>query len=458
MGSGNAQHAFDRRDFGEKNPASRLPQTARSPRNEAIGGALTGYPGAFRRLGRDARLFLVAAVVHAIAVMGIFGVLFNLYLLRLGYGPEFIGIANAAGMIAFGAFSLPAGMIAQAWGMRRSTLASLGLGVLAFGLLPLASSLPEAFRPGWLVALNAASSLSVGMFHVSMMPYLMATTGPLERNQAFSLRWAFYYVGSFGGSLLGGLLPPAFATVTGESLSSPAPFRDSLLASSLLLLGAFWVVWRAHEVRIPPPPATESRRRGLPIAMFGMFAAAVFLWSTAEGAVWVYFNVYLDSALHVSTASIGTLVAVGRIAGLPAALFAPAIVRWLGDGQTAALGTLAGAVALIPIALIHHWAAAGAGFVALNAAVATVAPALYLFMFGLVPGDRRLAITGLSLAAGVGGFTLVALGGGYMIGALGYRSFFLTAAAITAVGVALFWALFIQRRKPTEVHLAPEDL
>ena len=39
-------------------------------------------------------------------------------------------------------------------------------------------------------------------------------------------------------------------------------------------------------------------------------------------------------------------------------------------------------------------------------------------------------------------FSAMALGGGYLIGALGYRSLFLTGAGLTAAGALLFWAYF----------------
>jgi len=40
---------------------------------------------------------------------GLFATLFNLYLLRLGYGPEVIGRINGIGSLAFGVLCLPAG-------------------------------------------------------------------------------------------------------------------------------------------------------------------------------------------------------------------------------------------------------------------------------------------------------------------------------------------------------------
>ena len=68
------------------------------------------------RFNRDVRLYLVTAGLVGFCWIGIYLVLFNLYLLRLGYGPEFIGTVNAAGSLAYAVFSLPAGALGGRWG------------------------------------------------------------------------------------------------------------------------------------------------------------------------------------------------------------------------------------------------------------------------------------------------------------------------------------------------------
>ena len=55
------------------------------------------YIQAVRLFNRYVRLFLVSATLFGFAVFGgIYPILLNLYLLRLGYGPEFIGLLDAS--------------------------------------------------------------------------------------------------------------------------------------------------------------------------------------------------------------------------------------------------------------------------------------------------------------------------------------------------------------------------
>ena len=402
------------------------------------------YWVAIRIFNRDTRLFLVAGAIHAMAIVGIYGVVLNLYLVRMGYGIEFIGLINAAGLLSFAIFSIPAGYVAQRWGIRRTMIASLGIGVVAMGLMPLADLLPEAIRGGWLATGNVLAALGTAAFHVTMMPYLMASTGPEERRQAFSVRWALFYVGSFAGSILGGVLPPATAFVTQTSLQDPQPYRYALFVGGALLVGALWAVSRAREMRATAAAIATTKGQKFPLGILAIFAVAVFLWATAEGAAQAFFNVYLDTRLDVTTFQIGIIIAIARIAGIPASLAAPDIARRIGNGQTAALASLGAAVSLIPLALVQHWAAAGAAFVAVNISVGILAPASYLFMFALVAERWRLTIASISIGAGVAGFAAIALGGGFMIARLDYPIFFLTSAAITAVGVLLFWLRFVR--------------
>ena len=69
------------------------------------------YLHTFRLFSRDTRLYLAANTVTSISYTGMYVMLFNLYLLRLGYGTEFIGLVNAAAQHGVDVFSLPAVML-----------------------------------------------------------------------------------------------------------------------------------------------------------------------------------------------------------------------------------------------------------------------------------------------------------------------------------------------------------
>lgn len=73
----------------------------------------------FLRLSRDIRLYVCVWGFLSFGYFGVFSVLFNLYLLRIGYGPETIGLFVGAGQLAWVATSLPPLVInlSLTWGL-----------------------------------------------------------------------------------------------------------------------------------------------------------------------------------------------------------------------------------------------------------------------------------------------------------------------------------------------------
>ena len=162
----------------------------------------TPYLKKLRLLGRDVYLFLVAAVLVGLTVYGgIFTVLLNLYLLRLDYGTEFVGLVNATGGFAFAAFCLPAGALGTRWSSRRMMIAGTGVAAVGFTSLPFAEFMPDVMQTGWLLATYTLAWLGLALYFVNSIPFLMNATGPQERTHAFSVRTALAPLAGFADSV-----------------------------------------------------------------------------------------------------------------------------------------------------------------------------------------------------------------------------------------------------------------
>jgi MFS family permease len=111
----------------------------------------TSYAQSLRLFSRNVRLLLVAVALVALAWDGMRAVLLNLYLLRLGYGPELVGIVTAVGALAFAFMCLPAGAMGTRWGSRNMLIAGVMILSAGLGSLLLAESAPTAWRTGWLL-------------------------------------------------------------------------------------------------------------------------------------------------------------------------------------------------------------------------------------------------------------------------------------------------------------------
>lgn len=400
---------------------------------------MSNYWDTLKYFSRDVRIFLITAVLIGFTVFGgIYSLLLNLYLLRLGYGPEFVGAINATGLLALALLSLPAGSLGGRWGVRRAMILGLSLCVVGYGSLPLAEWIPAAARGGWLIATYTIAHLGLTLYLVNSNPYLMASTTPRERNHVFSVQSALWPMAGFAGSLIGGLLPGIFAAGFGVTLDSPLPYRYPLLIAALLLIPAVGVVLRTREIEATDEMNGSQPRGSMPLATIGLLAMVGFLRVGGEGIGRTFFNVYMDDGLGIATAQIGGLLAAAQLLAVPAALFTPLLAARWGNARVLLWGTAAVALSLLPLALIPHWIAAAAGFISMIALVSVTRPVFIVYTQEAVARPWWSAMSGATTMTVGFSWGVTALGGGFMIASVGYSGLFLTGALLTAAGALLF--------------------
>ena len=403
----------------------------------------TTYRQRIGSLSRNTRLLLFSSALIGFAYVGIYVMLFNLYLSRLGYEPKFIGSINAVAQLGFALFSLPAGILGSRWGVRRMSIVGLGIAALGLGVLPFAEMLPTAWQSTWLMATYLLAWLGGGLYLVNSVPWLMEATSTTERDQVFSVRQALTPLAGFGGSLTGGFLPGLFEQVIPAG-HQVLPYRLALFVGAALLIPGVLALIATDEVKTAPKQAgpvqpASKAKAPLPIGMITFMALIIFLLVAGNSTAGIFFNLYLDDGLQLPTTRIGMLAALGQLLGGPVALLTPlAIIRW-GKGRTITLGIYGLAVGLLPLAFAGHWAIAGFGFISVTALFSFVIPALTVCQQEIVPPQWRSTMAGaVSMATGLSRAAM-ALGGGHLITTYGYQSLFLTGASLAAIGATLFW-------------------
>jgi MFS family permease len=400
-----------------------------------------------------ARYFVTIAVVGFAVDGGVYAVLLNLFLLRLGYGPEQIGLVNAAGTLTFALSSLPAGALGARWGSHRILLVGLGLLLVGCVLLPFADMLAPAWRLPWLVANVVVLYLGLAFYFVNTAPFVMAAVRPAQRNQIFSFQTALLSLASFVGSLVGGFLPPTVAALLGVSTEQPAPYRYALIVAGLALVPAMLAIRGARPGAVPQEAepavdATAAPAAAAPIVgLLALIALVRLLQVSGLAALTTFFNVYLDSELLLPTAQIGAIIACGRLLGVPAALTTSALTARFGNRAVVIGASLGTAISILPIALIPHWGAAGLTFIGVVGFSWIRYASSLVYFLELVPPARRATVSGVTeMAAGIT-FTVLTFGGGYAIALLGYRSLFLAGALLTGLSALVFWRSFGERTR-----------
>jgi len=235
-------------------------------------------------------------------------------------GGGLIGLLASAYFYPYALMQLPAGLLSDSWGPRRTItvfFALAGLGSILFGLVGSVS---------WAIVARVLVGLGVSMVFV---PTMKALTLWFRRDQFASMMGVLMAVGGLG--VLGAATPLAY-------LSSLLGWRGSFVAigcGTLVITLAIWLLVRdrPQDLGLPPveeAPAREagqaagvwqgarlilSSRSFWPLAMWFLFEPAFFF---AFAGLWG--GPYLMHVYGLSKAQAGgvlSMIAVGMIFGSP---------------------------------------------------------------------------------------------------------------------------------------------
>ena len=133
------------------------------------------YLRQFGQLQRNARLYLISNTLGGVST-GILLVLYNLYLVSLGYGTDFIGAVLFVGTLGAGLAIFPAGVCIDRLGGKAVMIwSSLLLGAIGIGQI-LFRQLVPLLVTAFFAGVAGAALLVVNA------PYLTATSTPEERS------------------------------------------------------------------------------------------------------------------------------------------------------------------------------------------------------------------------------------------------------------------------------------
>ena len=266
---------------------------------------------------RNTKRLLIGSAFVGLTFEGIVLVLFNLYVLRLGYGPEFIGIVNAAGLITFAVVSLLVGLYGEGTRVRRLML--VGLVIIAVGvlLLPVAELTTGSLQRLLIISCNIAYHIGVSCYFVSVPPFIMHNTAGREHINVLSVESAAFSISAFTGSLLGGFLPTWLGAFLNVGSESPVPYRIAFLLTTILLIPPVLIMWGTDsnvirvDTTVKKPEPNESNRVDIsgPARVFVIFVIVMTLVRIIQSAgmntSFTFFNVYFDEELNISTGLIG---------------------------------------------------------------------------------------------------------------------------------------------------------
>lgn len=241
-----------------------------------------------RSFNGDVKRLLAAMGLVSFAYFGVVGVLFNLYLLRLGFGIEWIGLLYASGQVLWAAASLPAGATGRRIGLKPTLIIGFMTVVLSFSLLLWTEWLPATVQIPWIFVTFLLCWIASALFTVCSVPYMMLAAGPSGKNHAFSALAGTSALMPLIGGLVAGALPALIVDVTGWSLDDPAPYRLTMWLVPLAYFTGAALMVGGSPLKLEQggqddsPGSAHSRA---PIA-FVVFVGTVYaLFSASAGGV-----------------------------------------------------------------------------------------------------------------------------------------------------------------------------
>jgi MFS family permease len=302
--------------------------------------------GEFRGFTRNARLLLFQSPFSGFTV-SLIQLLFNLYLLALGFDVLFVASYVARNWTFHGLSVIPFGILADLFGRRRVYLVAYSGNILSTTALLLTTD------PSLLLILACVSGFFQGGHAITGPPFMREQSRPEERVHLFSLNGGLH-VGSAGlGNIAAGVLPFLYAGIFGISAQSAPALRASLLTAIPFMLCAMvpYVLidekWKVMDIR-RWVKGFESYR------VIGMLAVTEGLVGAAMGFTTPFLNVFFHESVKASTDQIGLIFAGASILTAIVTLFVPAIVGRLGRVRTITVIKILGIPCLILLGMSHN--------------------------------------------------------------------------------------------------------
>jgi MFS family permease len=419
---------------------------------------LVKLKSALSPFSRDTRLLFAVSGMLSVSFFGVHMLLKVLYVLRLGYGPEFMGWFLASSALAYMAMGLPSGALGSRFGTRRIMLVGGMFAVAGMATLPFAEYVPSWAGTVWPIGSQMILTMGWSMFSVNLVPTLTAVTTEQNRTGAYSINAVLQGAGTFIGTLVGGLLPGMFARLLGEGPDAPGPYRYALWVGAAFGLVAIVPLAFVGDIEAVGSTKQKGTRGPFPLWPIASIVIYVYVrhagWATGRA----FANAYMDTELHLSTASIGLITSVGQFLAILAPLLNPRLAARRSNGWIVLMTTLGIAASLVPLALIPHWSAVAAGRLVFVVLSTIWLPALQAFQMQRVdPQWRSIAYGAVAMAMG-SGFGTMSLVGGYVIAAAGYRTLFALGVVLSLVSAALMWGILrVQNRQPAPSPVPAAD-
>lgn len=409
-----------------------------NPFHKRVLRGLQNYASNVRAFSRNASLYLLSTIISSSA-FGVFRLLFNFYVLSLGYDEALVGNLVAASSMTALIAAIPMGYLADLLGRKVSLIGGGLVTVIAISGMLLFPS-PTTF-----ILMNVLMGLGQSISGVTMGPFLMENSGEKERTYLFSFSSGISMAASSVGNWIGGLLPTWLAASAGGDATSAGAYRLSLAivaaAASVAVIPLFMMAIKRGKAGERSLFAPFTYFKSHP-SLLGKLILPMLVTSIGAGLIMPFMNLFFRQVHGQSDSAIGTLFAFGSLAMGIGLLIAPPLAEKYGKIQFVVITQ---ALSIPFLALLGfsplYWIAASAYYIRV-ALMNMSGPVYQTFVMEKVEPSARATVASLVSMANSFGWAFSPTISGYIQVNHGFGPAFFLTIILYVLSITLYWGFF----------------
>ena len=395
----------------------------------------------------NARLYLAFNFLLSLYI-GIANVIFNLYLIRLGFGEQYIGLLISASLVATGLFAFPAAQCCDRLGSKACLIVSGLLTAISLVLIYTVTS------SGLLLGLSVLNGIFVTIPTVIGSPFLAENTLARDRLHLFSANFGIFIAGSVIGTALGGQLPHLCTQLLGLPAGGVDAYRYTLMISLAMAAASVVPLVFIAERRGSCPAYTFSDFFGR-LARSGTVRQLVLvscLIGAGAGLIVPFFNVYFNKILQATPGQVGLIFSVAQASLVLGAVGVPYLTGRIGRVKTVSLTYLLSIPFLLLLAVTDNLYLAGTAYVIRMLFMNISVPISNTFSMEVVDSRDMASVSSLTSTGNNFAIAAGSLVAGLLLARGAYTLPYLAAGGFYTLAAALFFIFFRRHEAAAPEH------
>jgi MFS family permease len=408
------------------------------PIARGVKNLITAYSSNINAFSRNARLYLASTVITG-AAMGVFRLLFNFYVLSLGYDETLLGTLITTSSLTALLAALPMGYLVDRLGHKRALIISALALSLAISVMVLQ---PTTFV---LIAANVIIGFAQSLTGVAMGPFLMENSSDKERTYLFSFSSGLQMTSAFVGNWIGGYLPTWMSAWLTASPTSSSAYGASLAVISIgagaSILPLLWLRSRTvslDERSVFAPLSYFSSNAGL----LSRLILPMMVTSLGAGLIMPFMNVFYRNVYHQPDPVIGSMFAWGSLAMGAGLLIAPPLADKFGKIQVVVVTQALSIPFLFGLGFSPWFALSAAGYYIRLTLMNMSLPVYQTFVMERVESSARATVASLVSMATNLGWAFSPTVSGWLQVNYGFSPAFAATIILYALSIFFYWRFF----------------